>query len=88
MVPSFKYLGIVLSTADDGWTSMLRNLKNVQVVWRRMSRILNREEEKPQVSEFLFKSVVHPVLLFGVETWVVIPCMGRVLGGLQYQVGW
>ena len=69
--PSFKYLGIVLSTADDGWTSMLRNLKNVQVVWRRMSRILNREEEKPQVSEFLFKSVVHPVLLFGVETWVV-----------------
>ena len=27
-----------------------------------------------------FKSVVTSVLLFGAETWVVNPCMGRVLG--------
>ena len=26
------------------------------------------------------------MLLFGAETWVVIPNMGRVLGGLQYQL--
>ena len=26
------------------------------------------------------------VLLFGTETWVVTPLMGRVLGGFQYQV--
>ena len=36
----------------------------------------------------LFKSVVQSVLLFGAETWVVTPCMVRVLGGLQYQVTW
>ena len=29
----------------------------------------------------LFKSMVQVVLFFGEETWVVTPCMGRVLGG-------
>ena len=26
------------------------------------------------------------MLLFGAETWVVNPCMGQVMGGLQYQM--
>ena len=33
-----------------------------------------------------FKSVVKAVLLFGSDTWVVTPCMVKVLGGLQVQV--
>ena len=33
-----------------------------------------------------FKAIVQAVLLFGSETWVVTPRMGRVLGGLQDQV--
>ena len=42
---------------------------------------------EPRVSVFFFKYVVQVVLLFGSDTWVVTPCVGRVLGGLQYQVG-
>ena len=34
----------------------------------------------------LFKAVVQAVLLFGSDTWVVTPCMVKVLGGLQVQV--
>ena len=37
----------------------------------------------PRVSGFFFKYVVHLVFLFGAETWVVNPCMGRVMGGFQ-----
>ena len=39
-----------------------------------------------QVSVFSFKAIVQAVLLFGSETWVVTPRMGRVLGGFQDQV--
>ena len=38
------------------------------------------------MSGFFFKSVVQAVLLFGSETWVATPRMGRVLGGFQDQV--
>ena len=40
-----------------------------------MTRILSREGERPRVFGFFFKSVVQSVLLFGVETWVLTPCM-------------
>ena len=51
-----------------------------------ISRIMIREGARPQVSGFFFKAVVQSVLLFGTETWVVNPCMGRFLGGFQYQM--
>ena len=35
---------------------------------------------------FFLKSVVQVVLVFGSDTWVVTPRMGRVLGGFQDQV--
>ena len=51
-----------------------------------MTRILSREGAAPRVSGFFFKAVVQAMLLFGSETWVVIPCMGKALGGFQAQV--
>ena len=47
-----------------------------------MTRILIREGAEPRVSGFFSKSVVQAVLLSDAETWVVSPCMGRVLGGV------
>ena len=64
VVPSFKYLGRLLSAADDDWSSVIRNLTKAQVVWWIMSSILSREGARPQVSVFFFKSVVQSVLLF------------------------
>ena len=42
MVTSFIYLGRVISTADDDWLAVVRNLAKVRTVWRRMTRILSR----------------------------------------------
>ena len=86
MVPSFKYLGRVLSAADDDWSAVIHNLKKAEVVWIRMAKILSREVERPRVYGFFFKAVVQSMLLFGVETWVVTPRMVQVLAGFQYQV--
>ena len=49
MVLPFKYLGRVLSVADDEWPLVILNLTNVRAVWWRMSRILSREGVRPQV---------------------------------------
>ena len=46
-----------------------------------MTRVLIREGAEPRVSGFFLKAVIQLVLLFGLETWVVTPRMGRVLGG-------
>ena len=39
-----------------------------------------------QVSGIFFKAVVQVVILFGLETWVTNPHMGRDLGGFQYMM--
>ena len=80
MVTSFKYLGQVISETDDNWPTVVRNLARVKTVWRRMSHILSSEGATPRVYGFFFKSVIQAILLFGAETWVVTPHMGKALG--------
>ena len=86
MVLYFIYLEIVLLAADNDWPVEIQNLTKAQAFWRRMKSILSRKGARPRMSVFFFKDVVQLVLLFGVETWVVTPCMGRVLGGFQDHV--
>ena len=58
MVPPFKYLGRVLSTADDDWPKVVQKLVKAQTVWRRIPRILSREGERLRASGFLFKAFI------------------------------
>ena len=81
MVNYLKYLGRVISATDDDWPEVFINMAKAQAVWRRLTRILSREGAAPRVSEFFFKSVVHMVLIFGTETWVVTPLYGPGTGG-------
>ena len=45
---------------------------------------MSREGATPRVSGSFFKGVVHQVLLFGAETWVVTPNMDRELSGFLH----
>ena len=36
----------------------------------------------------IISAIVNNVLLFGLETLVVTPCIGRLLGGLYHRVEW
>ena len=83
IVTSFIYLGRVILAADDNWPAVILNLVKVRAVWRRTTRILIREGTRLRMSVFFFKSVIHLVFLFGAETWVVTPFIGRVLGGFK-----
>ena len=72
--------------ADDDWLAVVWNMAKALTAWRRMTRILSREGERPLASVFFFIAVVQSVLLFIKETWMVTPCTEGVLGGFQDQV--
>ena len=85
-VTLFKYLGRVLTAADDDWPVVVGNLWKTWESWDQLARILVREGASPRVSGMFFKAVVQAVILFGSEMWVMNPCMGRALGSFQHRV--
>ena len=78
-VPSFKTLGRILTAGDDDWPAVAGNLGKARKIWGRIQRILSREGADKRVPGNFFKAVVQQVLLFGAETWVVLPRMERAL---------
>ena len=86
-VPSFKYLGRILTEGDNEWPAVTGNLGKARKSWGRLQRILSREGSTKRVSGNFFKAVVQQVLLFGAETWVVLPIMERVLSSFSHGSG-
>ena len=83
-VPSFKYLGRILTEGDDEWPAVARNLEKSQKSWGRLQGILSREGATKRVSGHFFKAVVQQVLLFGAETWVMTPWIERELESFMH----
>ena len=79
MVYSLKYLGRVITAADDDWASFISNLRNFQKQWVQMSRILGREGSNARVSGLFYKAVVQSVLIYGLEKWFLTPRVVRTL---------
>ena len=57
MVNSFKYLGWLISVANDDWPEVVRILEKAQAVLWQFTRIISREGETPRVSGFFSKSM-------------------------------
>ena len=58
-------------------------MEKSRAMWRRVTIILSKEGAELRVSVFFFKSMFQLILIFGTETLVVTPRIGRVLGGFQ-----
>ena len=41
-VSSFKYLGWVLTAAEDNWTAVIRNLQGARKKWEQLSQVPGR----------------------------------------------
>ena len=85
-VTSFKYLGRVLTMADGDWPAVVGTLRKARKSWERLARIMGREGSNPRVSGVFFEAVVQELLLFGSDTWVMTPHMGRALVRFQHKV--
>ena len=46
-VKEFRYLGRILTSTDDDWPAVARNLQKAQATWGRLARILGREGGGP-----------------------------------------
>ena len=82
----FRYLGRILTSTDDDWPAVARNLQKARVTWGRLARILGREGADPKVSRHFYISVTQQVLLFGAETWVLTKKMEAALEAFQDRV--
>ena len=85
-VTSIKYLGRVLTVADENWLEVVGNLRNVRKSWACLARILWWEGAIPRLFGMLFKVVVHAVMILGLKMRVMTPHMRRPLGSSQHGV--
>ena len=85
-VLTFRYMGRVLTAGDDDWIVVVGNLGKARKSWGQLSRILSREGAHPKVSGNFYKAVAQAVLLFGAETWFLIPRIERSLDSFQHRV--
>ena len=83
-VPSFNYLGRILTAGYDYWPAVAGNLGKARKSWGRLKRIMSREGAYKRVSGNVFKAVVQQVLLFGEETWVLTPRIERSLNSFMH----
>jgi hypothetical protein len=82
----FIYLGRLLSTDDDDWLAVLRNVAKTQQRLAYISRILRREGATSKISTMFYKAVIQKILLFGSESWVLAPIMLGKLEGFHQQI--
>ena len=67
-VREFRYLGRTLTSTDDDWPAVARNIQRARATWGRLARILGREGADPKVSRNFYIAVTQQVLLFGAES--------------------
>ena len=81
----FKYLGRPLERSYDNWTVVPRNIRKARQVWGRIGNMIQREGAEPDISAKLYCAVIHEVLLFGEENWVLSAPMLQILEGVHVE---
>ena len=62
-----------------------------QKAWRNcscLSRIMGYEGADSWMYGRLYLSILQVVLLFDTETWLMTPCIVRLMGGFHHRVAW
>ena len=84
-VSSFRYLGLIFPSTDDDWPVVEWNLRRPRVKWGRLAKILGREGADKTTLGRLYVSVVHTVIMFGSETWVLTLPLEKALAGFHHR---
>ena len=72
--------------ADNDWPMVVRNLRWAWKKWDQMTHLLGREGADARMSGMFYVVVVQIFLLYGLETWVMYPCIGRTLHVFHHRV--
>ena len=82
-VDIYNFLGQTLDQLDDDWQAFLRNISKAQQVWGHLEKLLLRVGADPLVLEKFYRMVVRVVLVFGLETWVMLASMSKHIEGVH-----
>ena len=85
-VTSFNYLGIILSAVVGDWPAVVSNLQRARQKWVQLTRVLIREGADARTSVQIYLAVVQLVIIYGSNTWVMTPHIGRVLVRFHHRV--
>ena len=72
-VESYKYLGRILSMDNNDIIAVHSQLAKARRDWARVSKVLRAQNAASRVCSHFYKAVVQGVLLFGSESWTLIP---------------
>jgi hypothetical protein len=85
-VSVFRYLGRELSSSDDDWPAVYRNVNKARQRWAHISRVLAREGANTRIAGMFYKAVVQSVLLYGCKMWVLTARVLRAVESFHNQV--
>ena len=71
----FEYLGQPQDQIDDNWPEIRWNIKKLRKLWGQLGKIMQRGRTDTQVLEIFYIAVVQAVLIFGLDSWVVLAAM-------------
>ena len=72
-VTSLKYLGRILTAADDNCPEVVRNLRKARQKWAQLTRVTEREGGYARLPGQIYLVVIQLVMLYRSETWVMNP---------------
>ena len=77
---------IELTVTDYDFTEVIGNLQKTRRSWDRLPRVMGQEGTALRTLGNLYLDIVHAVPIFGLDTGVTTPYIGRVLEGFNHQV--
>jgi hypothetical protein len=87
-VETFRYLGRLIAGDDTNFQAMRSNLKKVRGVWAWVLHLLQAENASPRTCGMFYKATMQAVLLYGSETWSLLPSSLKGLEGFHIRAAW
>ncbi len=84
----FKYLGWLIAHDDVDTQAMQSNLRRARGCWAWISRVLRAENASSQTSGMFYKATIQVVLLYGSETWSLLPSSVKQIEGFHIRAAW
>ena len=70
------------------WMAFIGNFHKERMSYDILSRILGQEGADYRTSGRFYLDIMQADLIFGVEIWVISPCIGKVMGGFHNKMDW
>ena len=71
-VENFKYLGRPRDQTDGDWPAIRQNIMHTRTIWGRLGNLSIHKGADQRVTEMFYRVVAQTVLIFGLETWVIL----------------